>query len=208
MTMEHRPGKGKVALGAIGERTKWDENSDERALDGVNFVDLWLAENPAGKEEELAGGISARKVASAISPENYFGPFAAEAKAINEGIKKYGSLEAFERATAHVDYFADSHTVEPVRLPSRPKNAGVFVSHDGPSGVQRLKVESTVSRTFGVSDETIQNRTARLDVSKATDYLKAEQPFKPVVVEAAKQETCIAPVKPSKRVRLGDDFDF
>lgn len=207
--MEHRAGNGNFTLGPIGDRQKWSpEDADSAAVEGSTFIDLWLAENPASKDEAAQTGISSRKVAAAIPAENFFGPFAAEAKAISEGIKKYGSVEAFERATVNVDYFADSHLVEQWRPNTIGRVSvpagGHFQSHLGSEGIHRTSIKK-LDPTFVVDDQNLRVRGRRLDGTWkdvfVADVLKDSSAE---VVPSPKVEQ----VAPSKKHRLSDDFSF
>lgn len=175
----------KFTVDPIGDRKKWDPEEQQGP---ASFVDLWLAENPATKEEQEASGLSASKVASQVTRESFAGGFEKELGEIQAGIRKYGSLEAFEAATRNVNYFADSHLV-PQWQPSmtmRTASGPCFESHDGEAGIHRTKITPTASVSFEVTDKSLAERTKRVGTDAA--ILK------------------VAP--PSKRVDLSNDFDF
>lgn len=219
--MEHRAGKGKFTVGSRGTRVKRDPDNLHPELDApTTFVDLWLSDNPSGSDEAAQDGISSRKTAAMIPEGQFFGPFAAEAKAIADGIKKYGSLEAFERATANVDYFADSHLVpqwvpNTVGAVSAPAG-GYFESHLGSEGVKRQPLHiKKDDPSFEVTKENVERLENRHPDVKYLDMKTSD----PVVIDVPQPASRLNPppimvVKasevqpPSKRVRLGDDFDF
>ncbi len=232
--MEHRTGKGHFTVAPIegATRVKRTPENPHPELDApTTFVDLWLAQNPASQDEALQGGISARKTAAMIPEGGFFGPFTKEAKEIAAGIKKYGSLEAFERATANVDYFADCPEVPfkdqllQVFSNPTPTDGSCFQSHLGSEGVHRVEIQVKKKPEFVVTPATAKametknpdlkgpapKEPLKSDPKAHLDAVVGPQPSRinptgtPLLVVQASE---VATYKPSQSRSLKDDFDF
>lgn len=179
--MEHAPGKGNFTLAPIegSKRSKWTGEDFEGKIEGgATFLDVWLAEHPANKTESEMTALSVSKVASQATDSSFLQGFESEARAIQEGIAKYGSLEAFEHATRNVDYFADGANTErvlPVSIPRAP-SGGYFQSHLGSSGVHQTPIHAKPRREYEVSDRKLDEIETRVDDPQSAFRIQAKRP--------------------------------
>jgi hypothetical protein len=135
----------KFAVEARGIRVKRDGDNLHPELDApLTFVDLWLAENPADKDEAAMDDISAVKIAAAVSG-NFVG-FEKEAGEVAAGVEKYGSLEEYQKHQFEgPSLFADSPRVpfkeqfDRTFASSAPRN-GSFQSYLGNKGIYRTPI--------------------------------------------------------------------
>jgi hypothetical protein len=228
--MEHKAGAGRFTVGARGTRVKRGPGNEFPELAApTTMVDVWLAENPANADEAAQAGLGVSKTAA-----NLAGPitkgFEREAAAIAAGIAKYGSLEEYEKHQFEEnDFFADAPEVSfkdqfTRDNPNPTPKGNNFESHVGSEGVRRTKLNIRKEAEFEVTPDSIAKMAARFPDAKGghapepkksdpSAHINVVTPpsriqTKAVQANAAPEKKKRKHEKPSKRVRLSEDFSF
>ena len=228
--MEHRAGKGKFTVGERGTRVKRGPGNEHPELAApTTLVDVWLAGAPSDQDEAAQGPLGVARTAAMIPPGGLLKGFEKEAEEIRKGIAKYGSLEEYEKHQFEDnDFFADAPEVpfmEQFRAanPNPTPTGNCFESHVGSAGIHRTTVNiKKKNPEFVVDKNTVKDLeekhpdavgTVARDPKKSdpASHINVPQPPSritgvavPIVVQASE----VAVYKPSKKVKLGDDFDF